>query len=82
MFESFKLFDLFSIKKIFTKIMNKTDGPFLCQLVNNFLFPIIFPFENIEFALSNKSEKTDKFLMTLVLNVTQLGFYRLFVFNE
>ncbi len=44
--------------------MNKTDGPILSQLINNFQFPISFPLENIEFALNYKPENFDKFLVT------------------
>jgi hypothetical protein len=44
--------------------MNKTDGSIVCQLVNNFRFPIFFPRENIEFALNYKPENCDKFLAT------------------
>ena len=44
--------------------MNKTDGPIVCQLINNFRFPISFPRENIEFALNYKPENDDKFIVT------------------
>jgi hypothetical protein len=44
--------------------MNKTDGPIVCQLINNFRFPISFPRENIEFALNYKPQNDDKFIVT------------------
>jgi hypothetical protein len=44
--------------------MNKTDGPVVCQLINNFRFPVSFPRENIEFALNYKSENDDKFMVS------------------
>jgi hypothetical protein len=44
--------------------MNKTDGPVVGQLINNFRFPISFPRENIEFALNYKPQNDDKFLVT------------------
>jgi hypothetical protein len=42
--------------------MGKTDGSIVCQLINNFRFPITFPRESIEFALNYKPEKGEKFI--------------------
>jgi hypothetical protein len=44
--------------------MDKTDGSVVVQLVNNFRFPIIFPRQNIEFALNYKPEKGEKFIVS------------------
>ncbi len=47
--------------------MNKTDGPVVCQLINNFRFPMSFPRANIEFTLNYKSENDDKFIVSKLI---------------
>ncbi len=42
--------------------MSKTDGPVICQQINNFRFLVSFPREYIEFALNYKPEN-DKFIV-------------------
>jgi hypothetical protein len=44
--------------------MNKTGGPVVSQLINNFRFPMSFTRENIEFALNYLPENTDHYLVT------------------